>query len=709
MILPLSQIQWQPGAPSPAAGTGVGSMDPVEWLETDGRGGFACSSVTLCPSRRYHGLLVTAPPGMTKRHLFLAGFLESATVGPDTVSLSSLRHSGDADAGDEAAAWPRSLRKFSLVPWPRASFTVGTHEIRREILMQKGHPTVLVHYHVVPGSSTRAPDEQAPAEHSPIEQSMDEGVVLTLSPLLACREADKLTFHNEVLRREAEETPNGIRCQPYDALPPVTLSLESQEAGTWNYDPDPQWVHGVQYDTDIARGYEGREDLFTPGRFEVRLRTGESITLAATIGARVEHPAEAWAAETDRRRTALPAKADLQGRCALAADDFLYEAVGGRRGVLAGFPWFGEWGRDTFIALPGLTLARGQLDACAAVLSGARPFLRDGLLPNIFGRSQSDSHYGSVDASLWFARAVLLYQRAGGDPERVLEEYLPALREIAQCYRDGTAPDMVALGVQADEGMLIQAGSPTLNPTWMDANASGVAVTPRHGCAVEIGALWYSLLAHLAELTGSGVGQAEHASWKAAAARARKAFLSRFWLEEQGSLADVWRPGAVDASVRPNMVLAAALEFSPLSTAQRARVLAVAERELLTPYGLRTLARGHESYVARYTGDPEQRDRAYHQGTVWPWLLGFFCEAALRVDGTQRNRSRLRALWDAFTPELASGGLNHISEVYDAEPPHERGGTFAQAWNTAELLRAFALLDEGQPLTEGRNPGRCGA
>ena len=227
---------------------------------------------------------------------------------------------------------------------------------------------------------------------------------------------------------------------------------------------DPGWIHGVEYDTDLARGYESYEDLFSSGTFEVQLGVGESITLAATIDGEIETPATLWKREAKRRRAALPQQADLRGRCALAADDFLYEGPGARTGVLAGFPWFGEWGRDTFIALPGLTLARGDLETCARVLSGARAYLKDGLLPNIFGSSIEASHYGSVDASLWFARAVLLYERAGGSAARIKREYLPALIEIATCYRDGTAEGIQALGIHGDDGGLLVAGSPTLNP-----------------------------------------------------------------------------------------------------------------------------------------------------------------------------------------------------------------------------------------------------
>jgi predicted glycogen debranching enzyme len=681
MTLPLSEFQWQSDAPRTETGLELDDAGHTEWLETDGCGGFACSSVTMTPARRYHGLLVAPRPGTATRHVFLAGLLEEVQAGGDARALSTVRLEGDPPA-----RWPAHLRSFGLCPWPRAVLAHGPYEIQREIIMVRGRPAVLVRY------SLTAADADA---------DTTGGVTLRLRPLTAYREADTLTIHNDVLRRDVDSLPAGIRCQPYDSLPPMAITLETTKHGSVDFQPDAGWIHGVEYDTDLARGYESREDLFSPGTFEVQLQVGESVVFAATIGDEIEAPAPLWTKEAKRRRAALPKETDLQGRCAVAADDFLYEGPGARTGVLAGFPWFGEWGRDTFIALPGLTLARGNLKACAQVLSGARAYLQDGLLPNIFGSTIETSHYGSVDASLWFARAVLLYERAGGGAQRIKREYLPALIEIATHYREGTAAGIQALGIHGDEGGLIVAGSPTLNPTWMDANAGGVAVTPRHGCAVEICALWYSLLAHLAELTADETKA--HKAWKAAANKARKTFLQRFWLEGQGHLADVWRPDEVDTSIRPNMVLAAALELSPLSKSKRASILAVAERELLTPYGLRTLSPGDRHYTGYYIGGPEQRDSAYHQGTVWPWLLGFFCEASLRVDGTKRNRAHLRTLWDAFLPHLDSGGLGHIAEVFDGDAPHHPGGTFAQAWNTAELLRAFALIDGELPLTRRRS------
>ena len=357
--------------------------------------------------------------------------------------------------------------------------------------------------------------------------------------------------------------------------------------------------------------------------------------------------------------------------------------------MIAGFPWFEEWGRDTFIALPGLTLSRGKPDECARVLSGAVEYLRDGLLPNIFGLGPDDSHYGSADAALWFARAVRLYEVGGRDPERVQREYLPALVEIAEHHAKGTG-----LGIRVDSDGLLFAGGPDLNPTWMDAQTPDGPVTPRAGAPVELNALYYSLLQHLEQLTEGK----DKRRWTTLRRKTKRAFLEHFWLADEGYLADLIADGKADTSVRPNMVFAAALEFSPLTRAQRAAIVDRAERDLLTPHGLRTLSPGSADYCPVYAGAPEERDGAYHQGTVWPWLLGFYTEAALRARGTRKSvRRDLSERWDTLVHEADKAGLNHLSEVFDADAPRKPGGSIAQAWNTAEFLRAKAMLAAGKP------------
>ncbi len=655
-----------------------------EWLETNGTGAFAAGTQALCSTRRYHGLLVAAPPESARRHVFLSRFEERVRL-PSGMEPLSTAHYGEVFSPQGH----RHLVRFELAPHPRFTMRVGELEVVREIQLLRGRAAVLCRYSVT-GSET------------PVQ--------LELLPLLAFRDADALTVENDALDPRVRTSDDAWTVRPYAALPELAFTAGRRAASKSRskvesgaaFDAEPTWYRTVTYRADEARGYAGTEELFCPGAFTIDVPPGGEVVLAASLDGPVEDPPEAWRKQRSarRRRVAkdfdraprVDGLQDVSRRSAVAADDFLYETPAGRLAVDAGYPWFGEWGRDAFIALPGLTLARGRLKDCARALSSAVEFLSDGLLPNIFGLSVADSHYGSIDAALWFARCVRLYEQAGGAHGRIRKEYLPALVEIAEGTLAGTP-----LSAPVGDDALVRSGSAKLNATWMDARTPAGPVTPRAGFAVEINALWYSLLHQLENLCDDAGQDAEHRRWRELRKRAKHSFLERFWLED-GYLADVWNPGDVDARVRPNMVIAAALEWSPLSTKQRARVVDRARRDLLTPRGLRTLAPDAAGYRGVYAGDPEQRDGAYHQGTVWPWLLGFYVEASLRAHGTGKaQRQLLAGLWGEVATELDHRGVNHLSEVFGGDPPYAAGGTFAQAWNTAELLRSLHLVEQGLP------------
>ncbi len=658
-----------------------------EWLETDGLGGAASSTVLLCPTRRYHALLMTPRPGSAKRYVWLSRFDETIVVAGSELPLSMARYQGLwAPLGHQA------LESFELAPFPRWTWLWGGVRVTREVLVPAGQACVLVRW-------------RASGAGSPMK--------LRLRPLLPFREADGLTVENMALDSRAERFGTrdigGITCQPYGELPKISIAVSR----AFEFTTEPVWFRGLEYAVDIERGYGGHEDQFSPGVIDLVLPDGADVVVQANLGAPLADPAARFERESQRRIAELAAvrarraptqgvlfasekprdtalvALDVRSALDLGADAFLYCTETGRRGVIAGWPWFGEWGRDTYISLPGLLAARGRNGELGDALAGALDFLRDGLLPNVFAATPSESHYGSVDASLWFARAVRFHEAAGADMRAVAERFLPALLEIATCYRDGTG-----LGIRADETGLLVAGSPNLNATWMDARIEGVPVTPRNGAPVEIEALWIFLVAYVDHLL-TAVGRTSEAQpWRALRTAAASEFMRRFWLEGEDRLADVWREEGVDRALRPNQVLAAALEWSPLSRAQRGLVAKSAAEVLLVPRGLRTLDPRDPAYVGRYGGDEHQRDRAYHQGTAWPWLVGSFVEAWLRGVGDSANdRAYLREVLDGFAPHLAEAGLMHVSEVFSGDAPHTPGGCFAQAWSTAELLRAYALLD----------------
>lgn len=629
-----------------------------EWLETDGLGGYASSTVLFCPTRRYHGLLVAPCAGTVKRHVFLSRFEETLEGGGKSVAISMARYQG---------LWSplghQCIDRFALAPYPSSVYLFGRARIERDVLLVRGEHTVLVRWRV---------------------SGQKNAVTLRLRPLLPFREADALTVENDALDTRVERLPDGIVAKPYRELPSLAITI----GGDSTFQHESVWYRGIEYATDLARGYGGREDQWCPGSFGIRLEDGVDVFAAATLGAPVVDPRAAWEKESRGRIREAEARAEgMRGILSASADAFLYRAPDRRLGVIAGFPWFLEWGRDTFLSLPGLLLARDRVDECGEALAGALRFLKDGLLPNVFGLDPATSAYNSVDASLWFARCVRLYEQAGAPTREIVERFLPALRAIARAYRDGTE-----LGIRCDADGLITAGGPHLNATWMDARLPSGPVTPRDGCAVEIQALWYLLLTYLEVLEGAEGHAALSREWGRLRERAGRAFLERFWLARDERLADVWKDGRVDRSVRPNMVIAAALEWSPLSREQRESVVTCARAELVTPRGLRTLRPRDAEYVGRYGGNTEERDRAYHQGTVWPWLVGFYVEAALRSDAVPS--SELRALLDGFDEHLGVAGLAHVSEVFDGDPPHRPGGTIAQAWSEAEWLRADRLLCE---------------
>lgn len=631
-----------------------------EWLLTDGLGGYASSTVLLCPARRYHGLLVAPFAGTVKRHVFLSRFEEWFQGGGKSVALSMGRY-----GGTYGPLGHQGVERFELAPNPRWTYRFGRATLERELLLVRGERTVLVRYRVT---------------------GQQHDVEMRLRPLLPYREADALTYENFDLDKRVERLANGIVAQPYAALPAIAITVSAPAS----FEVDPLWYKGIELPTDLARGYDGHEDNFTPGEFRVALASGVDVVVAATLGEPIADPMALWKKEHARvTRAAEAVGSDVRSRLAYTADDFLYRTEARRLAVDAGWPWFGEWGRDSCIALPGLLLSRGRVEECVEALAGIAEFLKDGLVPNVFGRTRADSDYGSADASLWFVRAVRLAELASKDKGAVARRFLPALREIAEHYARGTG-----LGLAADASGLLRSGSPQLNSTWMDARTSQGPVTPRDGCAVEINALWCFLLAYLEDLE-TRVGSAARAKdLRARRERAYAAFVDRFWLSREGYLADVWKDGVQDKSIRPNMVVAAALEWSPLTSGMRVDVANCARAELLTPCGLRTLDPRAKAYVGRYGGGCEERDRAYHQGTVWPWLTGYFVEAWLRAHGSSAGqRQFLRELLDGFGEHLERQGLLHVSEVMDGDPPHRPGGTIAQAWNSGELLRAYDLIE----------------
>jgi len=636
-----------------------------EWLLTDGAGGYASSTVLLCGTRRYHGLWVPALKPPVDRHVVLAHLEERLVVGGAEAYLSTCEYEGGFYPDGSGAA-----ERFDLDPLPCLESRFRGVAVRREVLLLGDGGGVCVAYHV-----------------------RGEGPwTLEVAPFLAMRPFHHLAGRREALRVEALPAAPGFRCLA-EGMPAAFLWTD----GRPEVAVGPTWYDGVLRRVERERGFDFREDLLVPGRWTFRGQGPAAWHVFCSFDPpRPIDPAREREALLRRRqdlldRAGAPADERLR-RLVLAADAFLVgRIVDGRprASVIAGYPWFGDWGRDAMIALPGLALETGRLEAAEKVLLAFAGATDGGMIPNVFSEETGRPEYNTVDASLWFLQAVAAYHRAGGDATCLREHLWPAALQIADRYQAGTR-----FGIRADSDGLITAGSPETQLTWMDAKSRGRPVTPRHGKAVEVNALWISGLVQMRRLADDLGLEAPPAA--AEVARAREAFARLFWNDAWECLYDCVLPdGTRDPAVRPNQVLAVGLPDAPLAADRersRAVVRAVRER-LLVPRGLRTLAPDDPAYRGRYEGGPDERDAAYHQGTVWPWLLGPYVDAALAVEDPRCARGEAAQILGGLLDAMEAGCLGQIGEIFDGDPPHRPRGAVAQAWSVAAAIHVWRRLE----------------
>ena len=622
--------------------------DHREWLEVDGLGGFASGTVGGIRTRRYHGLLLTSATPPTNRFMLVNGIEASVTTPNGTFPLTSHRYDGQVVHPDGF----KHVRRFTSEPWPtwRYHLPDGT-TVEQEVLARHGAPIVALAWRL---AQPRA------------------GVSLIVRPLLSGRNYHALHRENEAFRFDVEHIVGGVRWQPYASVPGVRAYASGR------YEHAPLWYRRFFYQEEWLRGFDATEDLASPGVFTFDLSAGEASLILAADGAPTDLSLSGWR-DAERRR-----RATFATPLHRAADQYLVRRGDGRS-IIAGYPWFGDWGRDTFIALRGLCLATGRLDVARDVLLAWAPHVSQGMLPNRFPDAGESPEYNSVDASLWYVVTVFEFlrgaDRAGFDTTRDHKAALTsAVQSILTGYADGTR-----YGIRAGVDGLLAAGEPGQQLTWMDARAYGREVTPRCGQPVEVQALWLNSLAATADLSPR---------WRQLLDIGRRSFPARFWNESRGALFDVidvgHERGRDDPSLRPNQVFAVGgLPLALLDGERARRVVDVVERELWTPMGLRSLAPGEDGYTGRYTGGPNERDAVYHQGTVWPWLIGPFVEAWVRVRGTTREAKAeaRRRFVQPILRHLEEAGLGHVSEIADGDPPHMPRGCPFQAWSVGELLR----------------------
>jgi len=628
----------------------------IEWLETNGLGGWAGTTVAGAHSRRYHGLLVAATQAPASRTVLLSRLDETLHVEGETFELSCNRFPGSVQ--------PRGfeyLESFSKDLFPVFEYAAGGIRLRKTVAAVDGENTTLVLYEVL----------EAPAPF-----------ILSLRPFLAARDQHALSSANDVLSQEVGFAGGVLRLHPYPQAPEVFVAVPGAD-----FHSNPQWWYRFEYEGDRKRGFDFQEDLWTPGLFGRELKAGDRLGIVVSTVDPAGRDAFALLDKERKRRErivkALPVEDELARFLALAADGFVVRRGPNQRTVVAGYPWFGEKSRDTMIALPGLCLVTGRFEDAKKILRAFAKSLSQGMLPDSLPEKGEEPEYTSVDASLWLFVAAYRYLQATGDEAFSRDTLLPALRKVVHWYDKGTRH-----GIKVDADGLPATIDPEVALTWMDGKIGGRPVTPRTGKAVEVAALWVNALAILAELETRLGDAAEGKALIQRTKRAQKRFNELFWNEEAGFLYDVVDGDRRDEALRPNQVFALSLPFPLLPKPKAVRVLAAIEAKLYTPVGLRTLAPDHPDYRAAYDGDPVTRELSYHQGTVWTWLLGPYLTALVRVHGAAGRKKALR-LVEELKPRLAEAGIGSLSEVCDAEAPHSSGGCIAQALSVAEVLRAY--------------------
>ena len=630
----------------------------LEWLETNGKGGFASGSIAGAQTRRYHALLLTARKPLSERFVLVNHLEEWLDIDGQSIPLSTNLYPG--------AVHPTGYEhgiEFSTNPWPTWTFDCNGITVQREILSIHGRDIVIVRWKLVGKKHSR--------------------VVLRVRPKLTGRDYHGTHHENGHLSTEAQVGNGMVVWHLYSDLPPVRAFHSG------GYRHEPQWYRHIQFPVEQQRGLDAEEDWWSPGEFTFDLESGSTRTLAFTseaidrldVVALVKH-------EKSRRATvrqAVPAADSLAGELWHASEMYLSER-GTQHTVIAGYPWFTDWGRDTFISLPGLCLVTGRLDMAWQVIASFAAHVSEGMVPNRFPDAGEEPEYNTIDASLWFVHAIDCYLAASRDEIRVRETAWPSVKQILDGYRRGTR-----YGIRMDKDGLIAGGVPGAQLTWMDAKVGDWVVTPRHGKPVEIQALWVRAL-EAGETLARRFGEADYADrCRNDRSNAIASFRKRFWYEDGGYLYDVIDgPEGNDASFRPNQLYAVSLvdDLVPRDRAQQ--ILRLVEAQLLTPVGLRTLSPHDLRYCARYEGGVMERDGAYHQGTVWPFLLGPFVTAWMKAFGQSAvTRNKARSFLAGLEAHLHEACLGHVSEIFDAEAPHLPRGCFAQAWSVAEPLRAL--------------------
>jgi predicted glycogen debranching enzyme len=668
-----TQPGWRRGVDPPEA------MITREWLVTNGLGGYASGSIGGVCTRRFHGILIAALPAPHARTMMFNHLEESVTIGGREMHLSADEHGqGRAIRYPEPDLFEEFVLEQGLPVWRWSKDGV---RIEKRLVMPHLQNTTYVVYHLLDGP---------------------EGVSLTLRPSLHFRPHEGLLTRADHPHWKVVRGDDGIEIHENPDYPPLRLQLLGTNAQLHS---DERETEHVLYRIEKSRGYDNEGPLWSPGTITIDLARGETAGFIASTElwevAKALSVDEAFEAERTRRNRLLliggnVAQDDFSANLVLAADQFLihpstrladearaHAAGESPRTVIAGYHWFTDWGRDTMISLEGLTIVTGRRREAGRILRTFATYVRNGLIPNMFPEGKQAGLYHTADATMWFFHALYRYVKQTGDRE-TLRAILPRLLDIIDHHLKGTDFN---IHVDPNDGLLAQ-GAEGYQLTWMDAKVDGWVVTPRRGKAVEINALFYNALRVVEQFLREEDRAGDAAKFADLAARVRESFNKRFWYADGGFLYDVLDPD--DPSLRPNQIFSISLDFPVLDDKRWKGVVDIVKEKLLTPFGLRSLAPGSPDYKPTYDGDLRSRDAAYHQGTVWAWLIGPFIDAWLRVHPGDTETAL--QLLSPFRTHLGDACIGTISEVFDAEAPFHPRGCAAQAWSVAEVVRCLAML-----------------
>jgi len=635
---------------------------PSEWLETNGLGGWASSSITGCNTRRYHGLLVAATKPPTERMVLVSKLDETIIINDERFEL------GTNDYGD--VIHPNGyhyLTSFTKDLFPEWVYEANGIVLKKTIAMVHGENTTLVLYEVIKSSSA---------------------FTLELLPLIAARGYHSLQHSYNNISSDAQVKNEIFKTLPYNGAPDIFITVPGA-----TYKHHPQWFNHFNYAVEKYRGLDYVEDLFNHGTFHIELNEGDKIgVIISTEDPAGKNAFELFTKEKARKlqliqienSTNQPFNLSTLQQLTLAADQFIVKRDDVLKTVIAGYHWFTDWGRDTMISLPGLCLSTGRYDDAKKIIAAFAKSVSMGMLPNRFQDNNEPPEYNNVDGTLWYFIAVYKYLQHTNDIRFILDEILPVLKEIIDWHFKGTR-----YKIHVDEDGLLYAGEKGQQLTWMDARIGDWVVTPRMGKPVEIQALWYNVLKIFAALLELNDQLNDAALVNISAEKAKNSFNEKFWYAEGNYLYDVIdEDGNPDATLRPNQLFAASLPFPLIDEEQTSAVLKIVEEKLYTPVGLRSLTPDDKRYVGIYGGDAFKRDSAYHQGTVWSWLLGPYIDVVMKVDAEYGKEKAVNIIHD-FSYHLNEACIGSVSEIMDAAGDHIPRGCIAQAWGVAEILRVI--------------------